>query len=91
MGRGNRQCHVLRFLQRHGFRNHFSQNHMQAGNQEEGKRDCDAVGIDFARQALSHPGLEDSRDGRFAYPAQRQTGERDPKLDRIQDFIQPGV
>ena len=91
MGPATASATFSAFCKRHGFRNHLSQNHVQAGNQEERERDRDAVGIDFSRQALAHPGLEDSRNGRFAHPAQRQTGERDPKLDRIQDFIQTGV
>ena len=48
MGPATASATFSAFCSGHGFRNHLSQNHVQAGNQEEGERDGDAVGRYFS-------------------------------------------
>ena len=69
-GTGNRQRDVLRFLKGHGFRNHLSQNHVQAGNQDEGYRNRYRVCVEQRVRNIADPGFEHLRQHGLAQPAQ---------------------
>ena len=90
-GRGDGQGDLLSALQRQGLGNQFAQDHVQAGDQDEGDHDGDAVGIkagvrNLAEKLLHHVGEE-----RFTHPAQGEAYYRDSQLDAVDYFVEVAV
>ena len=76
-GGGHREGDLLGSLQGQGLRNQLAQDHVQAGNQDEGNEDGGAVGIDHHVGHIAHPTLHDLGEQRLPDPAQGQTHHRD--------------
>ena len=84
----HRQRHLLRPLQRQRLGNQFAQNDVQAGDQDEGNEDRNAVSVDrgvgnILNRAQHHLGQQ-----RLADPAQGQADDGDSQLDAIDHFVQ---
>ena len=85
---GHRQRHLLRPLQGQRLGNQFAQNDVQAGDQNEGDEDCDAVCVNrgvgnILNRAQHHLGQQGLAD-----PAQGQADDGDSQLDAVDHFVQ---
>ena len=84
-GRGDREGDSLGALQRQRLRNEFPEDHVQASDTDKRHGHGDGMSVDGGIGHATDPTLEQSRQDRFAEPAQSQTGNGDSQLHAVDD------
>ena len=78
IGPATARRNALRSLQRQRLRHQLAQNHVQAGDQDEGDADGDRVRVGLGMGNSSDGALDQRCQQRLAYPSEGQAGDGDP-------------
>ena len=84
-GRSDGESDALGPLQRERLWHQFAEDHMQAGDRNEGDGDGDGVSVEGSVGNAADPGLKQAGQNRLAQPAQSQAGNGDAELHSVDD------
>ena len=84
-GRGDGQGDALGALQRERLGNEFSEDDVQAGNEDEGDADGDRVRVEDGVGNAADPGFKEARQDGLAQPAEGEAGDGDSQLNAVDD------